>query len=314
MRQLDAVTLKQLKALKSISNSGTISAAAEDLGLTSPAVHNQIRTLEDCLGCDLLERGRNGLFTLTPEGAALLSGYETAYSALERSIHQIDALKRGLSGTVILGVVSTGKYFAPAIVARLKSLYPDIEVVLDVGNRDTIITALETGRIDLAIMGRPPRQPLVTAYPIGDHPHILIAPPGHRLSSSRDTTGEEIFKENFLLREPGSGTRILTMRYLDQIGQGLPMEYLEMNSNETIKQAVIAGLGIALISYHTVFEELKSGRLVAIRAEHLPIIRQWYILHRADQTLSGAMETILKCITKKAAEFLQIDDLGNFLP
>ncbi|WP_150524519.1 LysR substrate-binding domain-containing protein [Roseibium sediminis] len=313
MRQLDAVTLKQLKALKSIYNAGTISGAAEDLGLTSPAVHNQIRTLEDCLGCSLLERGRNGLFNLTPEGSALLSGYEAAFASLEKAVHQIESLKRGLSGTVILGVVSTGKYFAPGIVARMKALFPDIEVVLEVGNRDAIIAALETGRIDLAIMGRPPRQPVVTAYPIGDHPHLLIAPPDHRLVTGADVAADEIFREHFLLRERGSGTRILTMRFLDQSGEGIPFEYSEMNSNETIKQAVIAGLGIALISYHTIIEELKSGRLAAIRAEHLPIIRQWYVLHRSDQTLSGAMATILSCIRSKAEEFLHIEDLSLLL-
>jgi len=304
MRQLDAITLKQLKALKSIHESGTISSAAEHLGLTSPAVHNQIRTLEDCLGCALLERSKNGLFELTPEGQTLLSGYETAFSALAKSIHQIDALKRGLSGTIVLGVVSTGKYFAPAIVAKLKSLYPDIEVVLEVGNRDAIIAALETGRIDLAIMGRPPRRPLVTAYPMGDHPHVLIAPPDHELLSEPNVSPADIVREHFLMRETGSGTRILTMRFLDQMGEGTPFTYTEMNSNETIKQAVIAGLGIALISYHTVIEELKTRRLAVIQAEHLPIIRQWYVLHRQDLTPSGAAVTILNCIREKADLFL----------
>ncbi|WP_428674203.1 LysR family transcriptional regulator [Roseibium sp.] len=304
MRRLDALTLKQLKALSAVTRNGTISGAADELGLTPPAVHSQLKSLEATLGCSLLDRSANGVFVPTAEGRALLSANETAAAALSKALQQIDALKRGLAGTVILGVVSTGKYVAPSFVARLKKIFPKIDIVMSVGNRDATIAALETRRVDLAIMGRPPRYPAVTAYPIGDHPHVLIAPPDHPLARMERASVDRILQENFILREPGSGTRILTMRFLDQLGEGKPFTFTEMESNETIKQAVIAGLGIALISFHAVSEELKYGRLSVIRADNLPIVRKWYLLHRSDEALSGAVETILDYITDNAHEFL----------
>lgn len=304
MRYLDSLTLKQLRALSAVVKHGTISGAADELGLTPPAVHSGLKSLEATFDCPLLRRSGTGVFVPTPEGEALLTAHKTVHAALSRAALQIEALKRGLAGTVILGVVSTGKYLVPSIVARLKQRYPEIEIVLDVGNRDAVISALETQRIDLAIMGRPPQFPAVTAYPIGDHPHILIAPPNHKLANVKEAPVDEIFREHFILREQGSGTRILAMRFLDQLGEGKPFTFTEMGSNETIKQAVIAGLGIALISFHTVIEELKSGRLSIVRAANMPIIRKWYILHRTDQLLSGATETILDYITENAHEFL----------
>lgn len=304
MKRLESLTFKQLRALEAVSGTGSISRAAELLRLTPPAVHSQIKALEANFECEMLGRDSQGRFVLTGEGAALLAAHQRAQADFRMAVQRIEALQKGLAGSVVLGVVSTGKYFAPGLVALLRKAHPEIEVRLSIGNRDSIISALEDRAIDLAIMGRPPRRPAVTAFVIGNHPHVLVVPPGHRLLSRPQIDPEDIVNETFILREEGSGTRMLCMRFLDRIGGGQPYESVEMGSNETIKQAVIAGLGIALISFHTVTEELRSGRLIAPVVKDIPIMRSWFALHRQDQTLPGATERVLGFIRAQKDGFL----------
>ncbi|WP_353471710.1 LysR family transcriptional regulator [Salipiger sp. H15] len=304
MRRLASLTLKQLRALEAVERTGSISRAAEELGLSAPAVHSQLKALDTTFGCVLLTREGAGKFTATPEGAALLQAWASSEASFRRALQRIDALQKGMAGSVVLGVVSTGKYFAPGIVARLRKACPGIEIVLEVGNRDAIVAALHDRALDLAIMGRPPREPAVEALSIGDHPHVLIASPDHPLATAATITPEDVLEETILMREPGSGTRILATRFLDRIGEGKPYARSEMNSNETIKQAVIAGLGIALISYHTVAEELRSGRLATIDLPGLPIVRHWFLLHRADMPVTGAARTVWDFIAAERAGFL----------
>lgn len=304
MKRLEQVTLKQLRALHSVVAQRSISAAAEALFLTPPAVHNQLKVLEESFGCTLIVRQGPDSFLPTAEGAALIAAYEETRAALERAVHQVDALKKGLSGSVILGVVSTAKYYAPNLVAQLRKALPDIDVTLRVGNRERIVSALAARELDIGIMGRPPRVPEVTASILGDHPHYLVAAPGHRLAGVRAISAKDILAEHFVMREQGSGTRILCMRYLDELGAGREVSATEMDSNETIKQAVISGLGIALLSGHTMVEELRSGRLAILAAPNLPIVRQWFLVHRADTPPRGAVQTVWDWIGQHSAELL----------
>lgn len=303
MKRLNALTFKQLRALNLVCETGTISAAADMLSLTPPAVHSQLKALEEVIGRPVLIRSSNG-FTPTPEGAALLRAHRSVQSALEKSIREIETLGRGFSGTVVLGVVSTAKYFAPRLVALLRDAFPDIHVVLRIGNRARIIQYLENGDLDLVIMGRPPREPLVEAQSIGPHPHFLVAPAGHPLTRLDRVSADDILAQHFVMREEGSGTRILTMRFLDEIGEGREISWTEMESNETIKQAVAAGLGVAILSGHTMHEELKSGRLVAVAADRLPIVRHWFIVHRADTVPEQAGKSVMDWITGNPAAYL----------
>jgi len=155
---------------------------------------------------------------------------------------------------------------------------PTIEVALRVGNRDQVIADLEQRRCGLAIMGRPPRAPLLESVPLGPHPHGVILPAGHPLALGDGFDPDALVHETFLSREPGSGTRILMQRFLDRLAEGHPVRLIEMDSNETIKQAVLAGLGVAFLSLHTVQDEVKAGRLVALRGPHLPVMRHWYLV------------------------------------
>lgn len=304
MHRLDQISLKQLRALESVVAEGSIAAAAERLNLTAPAVHNQLKLLEETIGSPLVLRGGQDRNRPTPQGEALIAAYAETCAALERAMHQIAAIDRGQRGSVVLGVVSTAKYFAPGIVARLESALPEIEVVLRVGNRESIVAALARRELDLCIMGRPPREPMVEAVSLGDHPHVLIAAADHPLATGRAPETEELLAQRFVMREPGSGTRALAIRFLDEIGLGREVRMIEMSSNETIKQAVMSCLGIAVISAHTVAEELRAGRLVALRYPGFPILRSWFLLSHAEMTLTPAAEQVRNWITGHKAEIL----------
>lgn len=305
MPKLDAVTLRQLRALAAVAETGSLAAAGERLGLTASAVHAQIRNLETALSVPMLQRASTGTGSVpTPEAALALEAGRRIEVALGRCVEQIAAVKAGRSGRVTLGVVSTAKYFAPRLVATLKRQSPGVEVVLRESNRGGVVADLERQAVDLAIMGRPPRQPVVTASPIGPHPHGLIAPPDHPLAGLDRVEIGQVLREPMIAREVGSGTRILMTRYLDAQAPGQAYDLVEMGSNETIKQAVMAGLGLAFISLHTATEELRSGRLVALRAPGLPLVRQWFLVHPADQPLSPAARALAERIEALQGAFL----------
>ncbi|MFT4151325.1 MAG: LysR family transcriptional regulator [Paracoccaceae bacterium] len=305
MPRLDAVTLRQLRALVAVAETGSITGAAERMGLSPPAVHAQIRNLETALAVPLIERVSIGTGSRpTAEAHLVLEASRRVDIALQVCVTQIAALKAGHAGRVTLGVVSTAKYFAPRLVARLKSLCPGVEVSLREANREGIVSDLERRSIDLAIMGRPPRQPEVAATAVGPHPHGLIAPPDHPLAR-RPVTVDDLIDQPMISREEGSGTRILMTRYLDSQAEGRVFDLTVMGSNETIKQAVMAGLGLAFLSLHTVTEELRQGRLVTLAAPGLPLIRQWFLVHPVSDRLSPAAATIHDTI-------LSLD--GSFLP
>lgn len=304
MPRPEAVTFKQLRALQAVAEHGSITAAAEAIRLTPPAVHTQLRLLEANFNARLVERGAQSGARLTRQGEAVLVGARAIETALVASADHVRALSEGKEGMVTLGVVSTAKYFAPRLVVTLQRAYPTIDVILRVGNRDAIVTALQSASVDLAIMGRPPRAPEVQATVLGPHPHVLIAPPDHPLANQGRVPPETILAETFLAREEGSGTRILMDRFVERLACGRPARVIELETNETIKQAVIAGLGIAFISRHTVTDELRHGRLVELEAETLPLVRQWFLVHRSDTPLSPAARRIHGHIVGQQGAFL----------
>lgn len=225
-------------------------------------------------------------------------------SALDVCAERVAALRAGSADRVTLGVVSTARYWAPYLVSRLARDHPGIEILLRVGNREDTIAAMAEGRIDLVLMGRPPHEPATSAHPIGPHPHCIIAPSGHPPSGPERVGAEALFAETFLSREEGSVTRTLMIQFLDQFGEGRAYRRVEMGTNETIKQAVMAGLGIAMISAHTCTEELRQGRLVALAVEGLPLVRQWFLLHKRDQPLLPAARTLVRAIEAMEGSFL----------
>ncbi len=299
------ITLKQLRALSAVVETGSVTAAARQLFVTPPAVSIQLRTLEENLGTEVIGRGPGGITAPTAAGEAALAAANQIESTLTECLRRVDALREGREGFVSVGVVSTGKYFAPGLVAQMRRSFPEVEVGLKVGNRGDIIHALSQHEIDLAIMGRAPVDLDVEADVLGDHPYIVIAPPNHRLARERKVGIDELFGETFLMREQGSGTRIVMIRVLDRLAEGRSYRSVVMGTNETIKQAVMAGLGIAFISAHTVISELESRRLTSLPVDGLPFLRQWFLIRRTEPEPSPV-----------AARFRQfvLELNGTFLP
>lgn len=303
MDHLDAITLKQLRALAAIVRCGSLTAAADVLSVTPPAVSTQLRTLESNVGAAVLSRGPDGKVALTPAGEELLATAHAIETRLGLSRERLKALAEGRSGHVALGVVSTAKYFAPGFVALARKGMPQISIALRLGNREETIAALMSGETDLAVMGRPPVAPEVVAEPIGPNPHVLVVPPGHRLLDG-PVTAERLGAETFLLREQGSGTRILTERFLDESLGGRPYDSVELGTNETIKQGVMAGLGIAILSGNTVLGEVTTGRLAVARAPGLPIVRQWFVVRLDGRPAAPAAMSLARFIVENRARVL----------
>jgi DNA-binding transcriptional LysR family regulator len=287
MADLRALTLKQLRAHEATVRHGSVTSAARELLVTPPAITAQLKSLEDLVGSPLYHRAGEG-FAPTEVGRVILKLAEEVELLVGQAQQKCLALAAGATGTITLGAVSTAKYIVPAIVARFRALHPDISVQLVIGNREDIIRGLERNHYDVLIMGRPPDHLRLDARVIGDHPHIIIAWPGHPLAARPALEPSDLAGERFLSREVGSGTRLLMERLLVRIGQDKPVETIEMGTNETIKQSVMAGLGVAFISAHTCLSELADGKLVALRIKGLPLVRHWHVLHRADRDLSRA--------------------------
>lgn len=276
------LTFKQLNAVQAIALRGSITAAAATLHLTPAALTARLKQIEGVLGLALFDRTAAGL-RATQAGELVLAAAERVGATLGECAENVDALRGLRGGRVSIGVVSTAKYFAPRALAAFRHRHPDVEVRLSVGNREEVIRLLRDYAIDLAIMGRPSRDFAATQAAFGEHPLVLIAAPDHRLAKRRRLRLGEIAKEVFLTRERGSGTRTVFESLCAKMGDQPPTIGMEITSNETIKQAVMAGLGIALISAHTVEAELAEGRLAILPVAGLPIRRKWFLVRRSDR-------------------------------
>lgn len=299
------VTLKQLRALRAVAETGSVTAAARELFVTAPAISMQIRQFEQLAGLPLLERAGDR-FVLTSAGREALRAARTVDAAIDELETTLETLRGGVAGRVSVGLVSTAKYFAPRIVGAFAKTHPGVKVSMTVGNREQMLHALRDFSIDIAIMGRPPEDQSCVADPIGDHPHLIVAEPGHRLARRRRCDPALLAEETFVVREPGSGTRSLMERFLEQ-SKVAPRYGLEIDSNETIKQAVMAGLGVAFISAHTVAAELADGRLVKLDVRGLPVVRTWYVMRRRDRRPLPAVQAMQEFIVANRADFLPTD-------
>lgn len=282
------LTLRQLRSIQAIEKAGKISIAARNLGLTAPAVTLQLKQVEDSNDVLLFERSTEGM-RITTAGKAFLEAAGEIIEVLRQLEDKIGAIKGGKSGRIRLGIVSTAKYFAPYMVAAFAKTHPDVEVIMTVGNREQLVELVHSHEADIFIMGRPPKGINVTSFIFGDHPFVVIAPPEHELARTKDISKERIAEETFLVREKGSGTRVSLEIYLGEIPGKLDSLGIEMDSNETIKQSVMAGMGVGFISAHTIAQEVESGRLVILDVEGMPIKRQWFCVTRQGRSISPAM-------------------------
>src|SRR5467141_529790 len=291
-RFLRELTIRQLRALAAVQKHRSVTAAAKQLHLTQPAVTLQLRNLQALAGLPLIQRTSDGML-LTDAGREVLARSERIEAAVASCETARDMIAGKAAGRISIGAVSTAKYFVPFAISGFSRAYPNVDVSLFIGNRQEIGTALRGYDLDIAIM----------VHLIGDHPHVIIAPTGHRLARKPRLPLSALSDETFLTREPGSGTRGLMEQLFETAGIR-PKIGMAMSSNETIKQAVIAGLGIAFISAHTVATELDERRLVTLDVDGLPVVRQWFVLARKDKVLLPPAQAMLDFLSAKGAQFL----------
>jgi DNA-binding transcriptional LysR family regulator len=296
------LTIRQLRALSAVHEAGSITAAAGRLNLTQPAVTLQLRNLQALAGLPLIQRTGDGM-AVTDAGAHVLALIERIEAALADCEQSLDMIAGRSGGRVAMGAVSTAKYFVPFAIAAFSRRFPKVEVTLRIGNREEIRDALRGYDLDIAIMGAPPADLDVEMKPLGRHPHYIVAAADHRLARRRHVEISELADETFITREHGSGTRMLMQQFFERVGLA-PKIGMAMDSNETIKQAVMAGLGIAFISQHTIHHELEDGRLVVLKVRGLPIVRQWHAIRRADKILLPPAKAMLDFLGKEGWRYL----------
>jgi DNA-binding transcriptional LysR family regulator len=297
------LTIRQLRAVLAVDRLGKINLAARCLGLTAPAVTLQIQQAESAAGGTLFERSGDG-FRATDAGRAVIA---TAHDIDQRLLllgEELAAIRGAERGLLRLGAVSTAKYFAPPMIAGFAEEHPGIDVRLTVGNRAAIIAALQDREIDIALMGRPPRHAAVSPYLIGDHPLVIVAAPDHPLAGKKRIPKRRIAEETILVREPGSGTRMSLELFLGDIPGWLDRLGPEFSSNETIKQAVMARMGVAFISAHTIAMELEFGRLMVLDVVGTPVMRQWFAVIRSDRPASPATAAFKTFLARRGQTFL----------
>jgi DNA-binding transcriptional LysR family regulator len=211
---------------------------------------------------------------------------------------------KGLSGGRLrISVATTANYFIPTLLGTFSRRYPDVTISLDVTNRETLLRQLAENTVDLVIMGQPPAEADVEADGFMENPLVIVAPPDHPLAREKKISLDRLQDEVFLVREPGSGTRIAMERFFTARGMQLKTG-MEVGSNEAIKQSVQAGLGLGLLSRVTIEQELALKRLVVLDVADFPIMRHWYVVHRRGKRLSAAAEAFKQFMLKEAATLL----------
>lgn len=301
------ITFRQLRVFSDVARLGSVVRASEALHLTAPAVSLQIKAIEREVGQRLFDRTGKRM-TLTAAGEyfvvharRLLAGLQDAENAMAR-------FDRVEGGQLTIAMVSAAKYFVPQLLVRFHASHPAVDIRLRLGTRDQIDDMLLENEIDLCVMGRPPRKVPVVAQPFAAHPHVLVMSAQHRLAGAARVPVSALSMEPFIVREPESGTHSALVEYLSQYRLE-PEFVMEIANNEAIKQAVMANLGVSLLSQHIIALELHNGLLVTPEVEGLPLIRRWHVVHTAARQLSPAALAFRDFIIEEGEA--QIADMFN---
>lgn len=296
------VTLRQLQIFSVAAQHLNFARASEDLHLTQPAVWMQVKQLEDLVGLPLFEKIGRKLY-LTAAGDEMRATAATILGEIRRAEERITQLQGGSGGAITVAVVSTGKYFVPRLLALFREVQPDVQVQLVVANREQLTLMLQRNEVDLCVMGRPPAELVTVSDFLAAHPHVVIAAPSHPLAGQRGIDPARLSREVFLLREPGSGSRTVCDAFFAD-HRLEPKRGMVMGSNETIKQAVIANMGLAFLSMHTMALELRTGELAVLDVVGTPVMREWHMVHLSDKKLSPAAQALRQFVVVQTQGWL----------
>lgn len=292
------ITFRQLQVFEAVARHLSFTHAAEELFLTQPAVSMQVKQLESAVGIPLYEQlGKSIHLT---EAGKLMFRYSTEIrSQVNEAEKELDDLKGTEGGLLQIAVASTVNNFAARLLSEFCQQYPRIRVSFDVTNRATLLKKLEANESDLALMGSPPADMDLVGEPFMDNPLVVIAPPSHPLVGEKDIPLKKLKDDPLLMREVGSGTRVAMERFFLEKKNFKLISSIEMNSNEAIKRSVEAGLGLGIVSLHTIELEKELGRLEILDVRSFPIVRQWYIVYRKGKRLSIAAESFKSFVLAK---------------
>ncbi len=298
------LTLQQLRLFESVSRLGSYTRAADELCITQPAVSIQIKRLEEQVGLALFEQVGKKTFP-TAAGKTMYAASLDILSRVDDLKISIEELKGTVKGTLQMSVVTTAKYFLPKLLGVFLQQYPDVEPKLKFTNRARVIERLMNNDDDFVVMGQIPKDEKLETYPFLNNILGIVAHSDHPLANKKNITIEELANQRFLIRESGSGTRFVFDQLLQE--HGVEIEpYMELGSSEALKQAVMAGLGIAVLSLHSVQLERDVNKLIVLDVKGFPLKRRWYAVHLKGKKLSLVAQTFLDYILEESHRVLGV--------
>jgi DNA-binding transcriptional LysR family regulator len=296
-------TLRQLKVFEAVARLLSFSRAADELCLTQPAVSTQIAKLAEHAGNELFEQFGKKIY-LTPAGLELLQISRAIIAQFEAADSAMAQFRGIRGGRLNVGVISAGDYFFPRLLVDFASRHDGVTLNFTVHNREGLLAHIADNLTDLAIMVRPPSDPEVVALPFAPHPYVIVAAPTHPLASRRAIPRATLMREAFVVREKGSDTWKSMEEGLAQDMAELRIA-MEIRSTETIKQAVMAGMGVSFLSAHTVSRELRSGELRVLDVTGFPLMLNWYVVHRRDKRLQPVTQAFKDFLLDDAAALIE---------
>jgi DNA-binding transcriptional LysR family regulator len=295
-------TFRQLRVFSEVARHLSFAQAAKTLSLTPPAVTMQVRELERHLGMPLFDRSGRSV-ALTTVGEYMLVYARKMLATLKDAEDAMARLQRLEVGLLTIGMVSTAKYFLAHLLAEFRKEHEGIDIKLVVANREQLARMLHANEVDIAIMGRPPKELATRAEPFAAHPLVFVAPVRHPLAQAGTISVSALSGQPFIVRDQGSGTRAAMEQFLAQT----PMEprvIMEMSSNETIKQAVMAGMGLSFLSLHTLGLELKNELIAVLDVQRTPVLRSWNVVHTLSKLLSPPAEAFRYFVLEHGEDYL----------
>ena len=278
------ITFRQLEVFEVVARLLSYTKASKELHLSQPAVSMQIKLLEESAGLPLFEKVGRKTY-LTEAGREMYHYCRSVAQQIEELTEVLERLKGLETGRLEITVATTANAFATRMLSRFNKKHLGSTVSLDVTNRERLLRQLADNEKDIAIMGRPPTDADLVIEPFADNPLVVVAAPDHPLVSMQPIPLYRLQDQTFVVREKGSGTRTAMERFFEEHNLSITSS-MEMNENEAIKQAVQAGMGLGVVSIHTIELELETNRLVILDVEDFPIMRHWYLVHRKEKRLS----------------------------
>lgn len=287
-------TLRQIKVFEAVARHLSVTRAAEELHTSQPTVSIQLKQLTEMVGLPLVEQVGKKIY-LTDTGKLVFAACCDVLGRLDRLAADISETQGLARGTLKLSIITTAKYFVPRLLGSFYKLHPGIEVNLEVANRDEILDRLANNMDDLYIMGQAPDHVEVAAIPFMVNPLVVVASADHPLAQEANIDPSRLADEPFIVREQGSGTRLAAESFFKKHGVKLNVR-MKLGSNEAVKQAVVGGLGIAVLSQHTLTLDHGSGTFAVLDVQGFPLMRQWYAVYPAGKHLSAVTRAFLDYI------------------